>query len=245
MNQEQLLSWMMDCLHQDPAYHFSQDQFLQIQNHIHVLIEQSEIYCAKDAETIYSCLLFDAQNNQIVWVYTDSKYRKQGYGKMAFEQLLDHAKATGSKIQAKTNLDDVAAFYAHLGFQLSQHDQQNRIYEYFLYTEYLGQMVHVEVEHTLGEFHPYYSDMQYPLNVGFVKEIFQQWQFYQDAILLDETHPIDKGDGVVVGIVYQLDENKSYFLIQHAIHQIDQNEIISKVGPLLENTKTYFIWNTK
>ena len=114
--------------------------------------------------------------------------------------------------------------------------------EYLVGREWLGKTVTVIIDHTYGSFHPHIADLTYPVNTGYVEELFQKNGEFQDAYVIGPKEPLDTFKGVVSGIIYHKDDHRSYFIVTRVTENIDENEIIQAVGFEQQFYETRILW---
>lgn len=74
----------------------------------------------------------------------------------------------------------------------------------------IGSVVNVKIDRPLGSVHPKHSDIVYPVNYGFVENIFADDGEEQDVYVLGVDKPIKEVVGIVIAVIKRNDdvENK-------------------------------------
>lgn len=72
----------------------------------------------------------------------------------------------------------------------------------------LGKKITVTVDRPLGSTHPKFSDIIYPVNYGFVKDILAGDGQEQDVYLLGVNYPVQTYQGIVIAILHRLDDKE-------------------------------------
>ncbi|MFP3385651.1 inorganic diphosphatase [Tritonibacter sp. SIMBA_163] len=85
------------------------------------------------------------------------------------------------------------------------------------YTDLIGRRLHVMIDRPMGTAHPRFPQTTYPLNYGFVPEIFAGDGYEVDAYIVGETTPVEACTGKCLAVVERLDD--------------DENKLIVSTGP--------------
>ena len=183
----------------------------------------------------------------IILLLTKQASRKKGYATALLNRLKEAADENRlSKITANV-VDSAADFYHHYGFEnvgtsTEAGGMNYTPMEYLVGREWLGKTVTVIIDHAYGSFHPHIADLTYPVNTGYVEELFQKNGEFQDAYVIGPKEPLDTFDGVVSGIIYHKDDHRSYFIVTRVTENIDENEIIQAVGFEQQFYETRILW---
>lgn len=71
---------------------------------------------------------------------------------------------------------------------------------------YLGKTVSISIDRPLGSVHPKHDDLIYPVNYGFIPEVFGGDGEELDVYLLGVETPVSEFTGKIVGIVHRLND---------------------------------------
>ena len=199
------------------------------------------------AEGLESILAYDPDKMHVILLLTRQVSRKKGYATALLNHLKEEADENHlSKISANV-VDSAVDFYHHYGFEDTGKSTEAggmnyTPMEYLIGREWLGKTVTVIIDHTYGSFHPHIADLTYPVNTGYVEELFQKNGEFQDAYVIGPKEPLDTFDGVVSGIIYHKDDHRSYFIVTRVTENIDENEIIQAVGFEQQFYETRILW---
>ena len=70
----------------------------------------------------------------------------------------------------------------------------------------LGTTVTVYVDRALGSRHPKFTDMIYPVNYGYIKDMIGGDGEEQDAYILGVDYPLEEFTGCVIAVIHRLDD---------------------------------------
>lgn len=199
------------------------------------------------AKGLESILVYDSDKMHIILLLTKQASRKKGYATALLNHLKEEADENHlSKISANV-VASAVDFYHHFGFEdtgisTEAGGMNYTPMEYLLGREWLGKTVTVIIDHPYGSFHPHIADLTYPVNTGYVEELFQKNDEFQDAYVIGPKEPLDTFKGVVSGIIYHKDDHRSYFIVTRVAENIDENEIIQAVGFEQQFYETRILW---
>lgn len=77
----------------------------------------------------------------------------------------------------------------------------------------LGKEVNVVIDRPLGSKHPNYDDMVYPVNYGYVPNIYSGDGEEQDAYVLGVDKPLQKFRGKVIAIIQRNNDNEDKLVV--------------------------------
>lgn len=206
-------------------------------------------YLASFEEEMTGILVYDADTFRIILLMVKEAYRHQDIA----SSLLDHLKEIASsrnisKISVNA-LNSLEHFYRSNGFEES--DERNTgkdmtivPMEYYLARNQLGKVVTVIIEAPYGSYHPTIFDARLPYNFGYVKQdlTVEDMQF-QDAYVIGPEEPLDTFTGVVIGIVYHKEDEKSRWIVVPRGMMIKRDEIIQLIGLEEQYYDTKIIWS--
>ena len=65
----------------------------------------------------------------------------------------------------------------------------------------IGDEIKIKIDRPIGNYHPEYKDMYYPVNYGYVEVIIAPDGEEQDVYLLGLDHPVDEFTGRIIAII--------------------------------------------
>lgn len=77
----------------------------------------------------------------------------------------------------------------------------------------IGKEVEVVIDRPLGSHHPKYTDMVYPVNYGYIKDIVAEDGEYQDAYVLSVDVPLKVFKGAVIAIIHRLNDVEDKLIV--------------------------------
>lgn len=77
----------------------------------------------------------------------------------------------------------------------------------------IGSLVKVTVDRPLGSYHPVYSDLHYPINYGYVKDIIAGDGEEQDAYILGVYEPVTEFVGRVIAVIHRLNDAEDKWVV--------------------------------
>lgn len=93
----------------------------------------------------------------------------------------------------------------------------------------LGSVVKVIVDRPLGSHHPHYNDMIYPVNYGYIPDIFAPDGEEQDAYILGVDEPILEFEGKVIAIIQRIDDMEDKWVVAPKDVSFSKDEILDKI----------------
>ena len=91
--------------------------------------------------------------------------------------------------------------------------------------ELLGSTVTVYVDRALGSRHPRFTDMIYPVNYGYVKDVIGGDGEEQDAYILGVDQPLDRFTGRVIAIIHRTDDVEDKLVVAPVGVTFDEGQI--------------------
>lgn len=77
-----------------------------------------------------------------------------------------------------------------------------------LVKSYLGKLVNIEMDRPIGAVHPKHSDLIYPINYGYIPNVFGGDGEELDVYLMGVDHPVEKYTARIIGIVHRHNDNE-------------------------------------
>ncbi len=93
----------------------------------------------------------------------------------------------------------------------------------------LEKSVNVKIDRKLGSTHPKYSNMIYPVNYGYIPEVFAGDGEEQDAYVLGVDIPVDEFEGIVIAIIHRTDDNEDKWVVAPEGMSFSEKEILDAV----------------
>lgn len=77
----------------------------------------------------------------------------------------------------------------------------------------IGQIVTVTVDRMLGTCHPEHSGLYYPVNYGYIEGVMAPDGEFQDAYILGLDQPVARFTGVVIAVIYRIDDVEEKWVV--------------------------------
>lgn len=77
----------------------------------------------------------------------------------------------------------------------------------------IGKKVKVIVDRPLGSYHPEHKDLYYPINYGYIEDIFAPDGEEQDAYIIGVNKAIKEFSGTVVAIIHRYDDVEEKWVV--------------------------------
>ncbi|AYV94882.1 inorganic pyrophosphatase [Fusobacterium necrophorum subsp. funduliforme] len=94
----------------------------------------------------------------------------------------------------------------------------------------IGQIVKVIVDRPLGSCHPYYKNMTYPINYGYIENIMAADGEEQDAYILGLWEPVTEFIGKVIAIIHRFDDIEEKWVVAPENMIFTKEEILKSVN---------------
>lgn len=107
----------------------------------------------------------------------------------------------------------------------------------------LGKSVTVIVDRPLGTTHPNHKDIIYPVNYGYIENLFAGDGEEQDAYILGVDERIDCFRGTVIAIIHRLDDVEDKLVVAPDNMKFTSKEIMKKVHFQEQYFETEIIMN--
>ena len=200
----------------------------------------------EDAELISFCIYAEKDDNGISdpsmkpwagFVYTFPKHR----GKRRIGKLLEHvyalAKRDGYK-QVYLSTSEVGLYEKYgctfLKMMTTAEGEEERIYtlniENLDYGDVLGKVVSGTVDRPMKTAHPDHPDLVYPVNYGFVDNVFAADGEEQDVYILGADRPLKRFTGKVVAVWHRLNDNEDKWIVDLKDEPLMADEIVESIA---------------
>ena len=93
----------------------------------------------------------------------------------------------------------------------------------------LGKSVTVIVDRPLGTKHPHHKDIIYPINYGYIENLFAGDGEEQDAYILGIDKKVDIFRGTVIAIIHRLDDVEDKLVVAPNNKRFTSKEIMEDV----------------
>ena len=94
---------------------------------------------------------------------------------------------------------------------------------------FLGKTVRILIDRPIGSAHPKYKDMIYPINYGFIPNVWSEDGEELDVYLLGVNKPQKEFTGKIIGIVYRKNDVEDKLIMAPEGMKFTQNEIAEQV----------------
>ena len=94
---------------------------------------------------------------------------------------------------------------------------------------FLGKTVRILIDRPIGSAHPKYKDMIYPINYGFIPNVWSEDGEELDVYLLGVDKPQKEFTGKIIGIVYRKNDVEDKLVMAPEGMKFTQNEIAEQV----------------
>ena len=94
----------------------------------------------------------------------------------------------------------------------------------------IGKSVTVTVDRPMGSFHPEHKDLYYPINYGYIKNIFANDGEEQDAYIIGVNEPVSNFTGKVVAVIKRFNDNEDKWVVAPSDFDATKEYIIEKTN---------------
>lgn len=98
-----------------------------------------------------------------------------------------------------------------------------------LVESFLGKTVRISIDRPIGSAHPKYKSLIYPINYGFISNVWSEDGEELDVYLLGVDKPKKEFTGKIIGIVYRKDDIEDKLVMAPEGMKFTQNEIAEQV----------------
>lgn len=173
----------------------------------------------------------------IGFVYTFPQFR----GKRRIGKLIEHiyllAKSEGHKnLYISTTQQGL---YEKFGFSYAcklkdRHGEDSLIYkieiEHKNYSAIIGTTVKGKIDRPLESAHPRHPEMIYPINYGYVSDVFAGDGAEQDVYVFGTDKPIYEYEGKVIAVYHRLNDCEDKWIVSLDDKIISDDEILEKIN---------------
>lgn len=105
----------------------------------------------------------------------------------------------------------------------------------------IGKRVFGIIDRPIGSIHPEYKDMIYPINYGYVKNIFANDGEEQDAYVLGTCEPLESFEGIVIAIYHRINDLEDKWIVSIDDREYSDNELLQMIHFQEKYFKGYLI----
>lgn len=88
----------------------------------------------------------------------------------------------------------------------------------------------VKIDRPLGTYHPEHKDLYYPVNYGYIPELFANDGEEQDVYVLGVNEPVDTFTGELIAIIHRIDDVEDKWVVAPSGVKFSENEIEEQVN---------------
>ena len=93
----------------------------------------------------------------------------------------------------------------------------------------IGKRVNVIIDRPMGSTHPTHTNIVYPINYGFIPNLFALDGEEQDAYVLGVYEPIEQFTGTVIAIIHRKNDNEDKWVVAPTGTTFSKDEIAKAV----------------
>lgn len=140
-----------------------------------------------------------------------------------------------------------AAFYQNCGFEKAgvptdAGGMKVQLMECLLGSRYLGRKYTAEIDQPYGSLHPYLPDLELACNAGYILLYGRNSQeIWQDACVYGPSEPLSTFTGILIGIIYRRDEEKTRWILSSGI-AFDHQDVIASIAGLEQDSDIRIQW---
>lgn len=97
------------------------------------------------------------------------------------------------------------------------------------YPDIIGKTVRGKIDRPLGSRHPQYPDMVYPINYGYVLDVFAEDGAEQDIYLIGVDYPVSEFEGRVIAVYRRLDDVEDKWIVSPSNRDFPNEEILKQI----------------
>ncbi|SHJ26032.1 inorganic diphosphatase [Pseudobutyrivibrio xylanivorans] len=93
----------------------------------------------------------------------------------------------------------------------------------------IGTIVKGHIDRPLGSAHPDYPDMIYPINYGYVDDVFAADGEEQDVYVFGTNEPIETFEGKVIAVYHRTNDNEDKWIVSLDGTDYSDEDILSAI----------------
>ncbi len=181
----------------------------------------------------------------IALFFVRSEEQNRGIGRKLFDAMAEEAEKNGASRITVNAVESAVKVYQSLGFEAEGDPKEEDgikyvSMEYLSGRDVLGKTATVIVDRPYGSFHPYYGDVQYTANFGYVDNMTDD--VFQDAYVYGPEEPVETFTGIVIAVLYRNNSHQSVWIVSGS-GQYDRQDVMNAVGSTEQFTDTRIIWS--
>lgn len=98
------------------------------------------------------------------------------------------------------------------------------------YSHIIGKTVKGTVDRPIGTSHPHYKDIIYPINYGYVDDVFANDGEKQDAYLFGTDEPIKNFEGKVIAVWHRFNDSEDKWIVSLNEENISEEKILGDIS---------------
>lgn len=98
------------------------------------------------------------------------------------------------------------------------------------YSKIIGFTVVCTIDRPLGSFHPRHKDLYYPINYGYVNNVFAGDGAEQDVYILGEDRPLSTFTGKVIAVYHRYNDIEDKWIIAAEDNDFTDEEILQQIA---------------
>ncbi len=83
------------------------------------------------------------------------------------------------------------------------------------YPDIIGKIVSGKIDRPLGSSHPRYSNLMYPINYGYIDDVYAEDGEKQDVYLLGIDIPVNEFTGRVIAVYRRIDDVEDKWIVSY------------------------------
>jgi GNAT superfamily N-acetyltransferase len=200
-----------------------------------------------EKEDLKAVLAYDEERNHIVLLVVKKEEQHKGYGSALLKDFLAKEEAAGVSRISVNAAGNAVGFYANMGFEaVAPEDDSDGLrfapMEYLAGKKLLGKTVTVTVDHPLGSLHGTIADQEYPVNAGYISNPISLDGELREAYVCGVEEPVDSFTGVVIAIVYRLENDAAQYVVSPPGQMIDHDRVINDIAFEEQYYETRIVW---
>lgn len=98
------------------------------------------------------------------------------------------------------------------------------------YSNIIGSTVACTIDRPLGSFHPRHKDLYYPINYGYVNDVFAGDGAEQDVYILGEDKPLNTFTGKVIAVYHRYNDVEDKWIVTAENSNFSDEEILQQIA---------------
>lgn len=98
-----------------------------------------------------------------------------------------------------------------------------------MYSKIIGKKVNGRIDRPIGSRHPQHPEMVYPINYGYVDDVFAGDDEKQDVYVLGTEDPLDEYEGIVIAVYHRTNDNEDKWIVSLDGRNYTDEEILNMI----------------